>query len=50
LEWERDREKQRIWLEKSGLRIPKEYKDLSRIDGKVFVKFAGAKVARVFSL
>ena len=43
LEWERDRKKQRQWLEKAGLKMPREYGDPSEIDGKVFVKQSGAK-------
>lgn len=48
LEWERDRQKQRLWLEKSGLKLPREYKDPSEIDRKIFVKFSGAKGGRGF--
>lgn len=48
LEWESDRAKQRKWLEKAGLKMPKEYKSASEIDGKVFVKFSGAKGGRGF--
>jgi 5-formaminoimidazole-4-carboxamide-1-(beta)-D-ribofuranosyl 5'-monophosphate synthetase len=48
LEWEGDRQKQRHWLEMAGLQLPKEYKDPSTIDGRVFVKFSGAKGGRGF--
>lgn len=48
LEWESDRVKQRKWLETAGLRIPREYKRPSDIDGKVFVKLPGAKGGRGF--
>jgi len=48
LEWEGDRSKQRIWLEKADLKLPKEYKHPSEIDGKVFVKFSGAKGGKGF--
>jgi len=48
LEWERDRKKQREWLEKAGLKMPREYKDPSEIDQKVFVKLSGAKGGRGF--
>ncbi len=48
LRWETDRNKQRQWLESSGLKMPKEYKDPSAIDGKVFIKFSGAKGGRGF--
>lgn len=43
LEWERDRDKQRRWLEKAGLKLPKEYKTQAEAGKKVFVKFPGAK-------
>jgi 5-formaminoimidazole-4-carboxamide-1-(beta)-D-ribofuranosyl 5'-monophosphate synthetase len=46
--WETDRSKQRQWLESAGLRMPREYKDPSEIDGRVFVKFSGAKGGRGF--
>jgi len=48
LEWERDRKKQRQWLEKANLKMPREYSDPSEIDGKVFVKLSGAKGGRGF--
>jgi len=48
LEWERDRQKQRQWLEGAGLKLPKQYKDPSEIDNKVFVKLSGAKGGRGF--
>lgn len=41
--WESDREKQRIWLEKAGLNLPKVFKDPSEIDRLAIVKFPGAK-------
>jgi len=43
LNWEVDRKRQRAWLESAGLRMPKEYGAPSEIDGRVFVKLAGAK-------
>lgn len=43
LSWESDREKQRVWLEKAGLNLPRVYSDPSEIDGLVIVKFQGAK-------
>lgn len=43
LEWERDRNKQKLWLQKAGLRIPREYEEPSKIDGRVIVKFPGAR-------
>lgn len=48
LEWEGDREKQREWLEKAGVKAPKLFKRPSEIDERVFVKFAGAKGGRGF--
>lgn len=43
LEWEGKRIKQREWLEKAGIKVPTRYDDPSEIDGKVFVKFSGAR-------
>lgn len=43
LEWEGNRNKQREWLEKAGLKLPKEYKTQAEARKKVFVKFPGAK-------
>ncbi len=48
LEWENDRECQRKWIESAGLIMPRRYKDPSEIDGKVFVKFPGAKGGKGF--
>ncbi|KXB06467.1 hypothetical protein AKJ53_00250 [candidate division MSBL1 archaeon SCGC-AAA382F02] len=48
LNWEGSRAKQREWLKKAGVKVPKKYKDPSEIDGKVFVKFSGAKGGRGF--
>lgn len=47
LEWERDRQKQRKWLESAGLKMPKNFSP-SEIDKKVFVKFPGAKGGKGF--
>ncbi|MEM2342352.1 MAG: formate--phosphoribosylaminoimidazolecarboxamide ligase [Candidatus Bathyarchaeia archaeon] len=41
--WESDRDKQRIWLERAGLNLPKVFTDPSEIDRLVIVKFQGAK-------
>ncbi|MEM2351533.1 MAG: formate--phosphoribosylaminoimidazolecarboxamide ligase, partial [Thermoproteota archaeon] len=41
--WESDRERQRIWLEKAGLNIPKIFKDPCEIDRLVIVKFQGPR-------
>ena len=50
LEWESDRIKERKWLERSGIRIPKEYENPADIDRTVIVKFSGAKGGRGFFL
>ncbi|MFH1327732.1 MAG: formate--phosphoribosylaminoimidazolecarboxamide ligase [Candidatus Bathyarchaeota archaeon] len=42
LQWEIDREKQREWLQRAGLKLPKIFKD-SEIDKLAIVKFPGAK-------
>jgi len=41
--WESDRGRQRIWLEKAGLNLPKDFKDPSEIDRLVIVKFQGPR-------
>jgi 5-formaminoimidazole-4-carboxamide-1-(beta)-D-ribofuranosyl 5'-monophosphate synthetase len=41
--WESDRNRQRMWLEKAGLNLPKIFTDPSEIDRLVIVKFQGAK-------
>lgn len=48
LEWESDRNMERIWLEKAGLRMPTEIKDPKKIDIPVMVKYQGAKGGRGF--
>lgn len=48
LEWERDRRKQRQWLEKAGLKLPKEYDSVPRDGRRYFVKLSGAKGGRGF--
>jgi 5-formaminoimidazole-4-carboxamide-1-(beta)-D-ribofuranosyl 5'-monophosphate synthetase len=42
LHWETDREKQREWLQRAGLRLPKIFSDPEDIDGLVIAKFPGA--------
>ncbi len=42
LNWETDREKQREWLKKAGLKLPKTFKNPDDIDGLVIAKFPGA--------
>ncbi len=41
--WETDREKQREWLERAGVRMPKSYARPEDIDGLAIVKYPGAK-------
>jgi len=48
LEWESDRNGQRKWIESAGLTMPHRYKNPSEIDGKVFVKFPGARGGKGF--
>ncbi len=42
LEWESDRTKEREWMEKSGLKLPKVFNTPEEIDKPVIVKFHGA--------
>jgi 5-formaminoimidazole-4-carboxamide-1-(beta)-D-ribofuranosyl 5'-monophosphate synthetase len=48
LEWESDRNMERVWLEKAGIRMPIEIKDPKNIDRPVMVKYQGAKGGRGF--
>jgi len=41
--WETDRDKQREWLEKSGVRMPKKFSSPEEIEGLAIVKYPGAK-------
>ena len=43
MEWETVRERQREWLVKSGLKVPKTYSSPREIDGLVIVKYPGAR-------
>ncbi len=43
LDWESNREKERKWLERAGLNLPREFKNPAEIDRLVMVKFPGAK-------
>ncbi|MDW8033786.1 MAG: formate--phosphoribosylaminoimidazolecarboxamide ligase [Nitrososphaerota archaeon] len=43
LAWESDRNKQREWLKRAGINIPKVYKSPEEIDALCIVKFHGAK-------
>jgi 5-formaminoimidazole-4-carboxamide-1-(beta)-D-ribofuranosyl 5'-monophosphate synthetase len=42
LHWETDREKQREWLQRAGLRLPRIFSDPEDIEGLVIAKFPGA--------
>ncbi len=48
LDWESDRKKEREWLEGAGLKMPRDIKSLSDIDGPVIVKYGGAKGGKGF--
>ena len=48
LDWESDRKKERIWLESSGLTMPKDIKNPKFIDKPVIVKYHGAKGGKGF--
>jgi 5-formaminoimidazole-4-carboxamide-1-(beta)-D-ribofuranosyl 5'-monophosphate synthetase len=50
IEWESDREKERVWLESAGVPMPKRYADPSEVDGPVIVKYYGAKGGKGFFL
>ncbi|WP_456467840.1 formate--phosphoribosylaminoimidazolecarboxamide ligase [Archaeoglobus sp.] len=41
--WETDREKQREWLERAGVRMPRRYDRPEDIEGLTIVKYPGAK-------
>lgn len=42
LDWETDREKQREWLKKAGLKLPKTFENPDDIEDLVIAKFPGA--------
>ncbi len=50
MEWESDREKERVWLERAGVPMPRKYRDASEVDGPVIVKYYGAKGGKGFIL
>lgn len=50
LRWEIDRELQKKWLQKAGLKIPKKFKDPNEIDGLAIAKFPGAKGGKGYFL
>ncbi|WP_456395269.1 formate--phosphoribosylaminoimidazolecarboxamide ligase [Thermococcus sp.] len=50
LRWESDRNLERKWLQKAGLKVPGVYEDPDDIDGPVIVKFHGAKGGKGYFL
>jgi 5-formaminoimidazole-4-carboxamide-1-(beta)-D-ribofuranosyl 5'-monophosphate synthetase len=50
LHWEADRERQRKWLQKAGLTLPKTFKNPNEIQGLAIAKFPGAKGGRGYFL
>lgn len=48
LEWESDRNMERVWLEKANINMPREIRDPKDIDRPVMVKYQGAKGGRGF--
>ncbi len=48
LPWEKDRDKEKVWLEKAGLTLPKHIDDPRDIIEPVIVKYHGAKGGRGF--
>jgi len=48
LDWESDREKERVWLTGAGLEMPRKIEDPKLIDKPVLVKYDGAKGGRGF--
>jgi len=43
IKWEADRNKERLWLKKSKLKLPKVFKNPAEIDRPVIIKFHGAE-------
>ncbi len=50
LDWESNREKEREWMMRAGLKVPKEFKKPEDIDRLVIVKFPGAKGGKDYFL
>ena len=50
LQWEIDREKQRTWLQKAGVRLPKTFDSPENIKELAIVKFPGAKGGKGYFL
>jgi len=50
LRWETDREKQKEWLQRAGLKLPKTFENPQDIEGLVIAKFPGAKGGKGYFL
>jgi len=50
LHWETNRERQRAWLRKAGLTLPRTFRDPEQIEGLVIAKFPGAKGGKGYFL
>ncbi|MCW4020691.1 MAG: formate--phosphoribosylaminoimidazolecarboxamide ligase [Candidatus Bathyarchaeota archaeon] len=50
LRWEIDREKQRNWLQRAGLTLPRTFTDPGEIDGLAIAKFPGARGGKGYFL
>ncbi len=50
LRWEAERERQKEWLQRAGLIIPKTFRNPNEIKGLTIVKFPGAKGGRGYFL
>lgn len=50
LSWEIDREKQRVWLQRAGLKLPQVFEDPESIDRLVIAKFPGARGGKGYFL
>lgn len=50
LQWEIDREKQKAWLKRAGLQLPKTFANPDDIKGLTIVKFPGAKGGKGYFL
>ena len=50
IEWESDREKERVWLESAGVTMPRRFGEPSEVDCPVIVKYYGAKGGKGFYL
>ena len=48
--WESDREKERVWLESAGVRMPRRFATAEEVDGPAIVKYYGAKGGKGFFL